>query len=301
MKLKKSVVAHASVYFFSGLSFVVLVLLLFQYYNLQRVSLELMELKEDYRVYTLAIKRLLDKESSTQGVMALANQKKKLNWVTSCVQEEKQFLTINRDQEYLLAGALLFAKKHNLVESVAQIFDVKEWEKKVRPQLKTKKAHKRKGPKFVGIPAGKGMLKPGKQTSKDFIFSWPLDQSKFWLSSLFGPRKLKGKGWKYHYGVDMAALKGTPVKAAATGIVLESYWHNGYGNCIIVAHNRKYKTRYAHLNTRKVRIGQKVKRGEIIGTVGDTGLVRKSGKDASHLHFEVYAFGRHVNPLSVLV
>ncbi len=112
---------------------------------------------------------------------------------------------------------------------------------------------------------------------------------------------MKGGGTKYHYGIDMAANKGTPVRAAATGIVLESYWNNGYGNCIIVAHNRKYKTRYAHLNTRRVKIGQKVKRGEVIGTVGDTGLVRKSGKDASHLHFEVYAFGRHINPLTVLV
>lgn len=98
----------------------------------------------------------------------------------------------------------------------------------------------------------------------------------------------------------MAANKGTPVKAAAAGIVLESYWNNGYGNCIIVAHNRKYKTRYAHLHKRKVRVGQKVMTGEVIGTVGDTGLIVKKGHDGSHLHFEVYAFGRHINPLSVL-
>jgi len=286
---------------FSALSGVVLIVLLVQYYNLQRITSELLELKEDYRVYTMAFKKLLDQEASAEDNLSLGNQKKKeLNWIVSGSQEEKQFLTVNRDQEYLLAGALFFAKEHELVERVAQIFDVSEWEKKVRPPLKMKKAYKKRGPQFVGIPAGKGMLKTGKRMPQDCAFSWPLDRSKFWLSSLFGPRKMKNKGWKYHYGVDMAALKGTPVKAAATGIVLESYWHNGYGNCIIVAHNRKYKTRYAHLNTRKVRVGQKVKKGEVIGTVGDTGLVRKSGRDASHLHFEVYAFGRHINPLSVL-
>ena len=112
---------------------------------------------------------------------------------------------------------------------------------------------------------------------------------------------MKNRKSRYHYGIDMAALKGTPIKAAASGIVIESALHPGYGNYVLIVHNKKYKTRYAHLHKRKVQVGQKVKAGQIIGTVGDTGLVRKSGKDASHLHFEVYVFGQHVNPLSLLV
>ena len=220
---------------------------------------------------------------------------------------EDHFFIINRDTDYLDNRALSFAKKHNLYEEVHKMIDVQEWEKAVMPKLKKqKKKVKRKRKKgqteFVGIPAGKGILKiDGKKGPKDFDFSWPVDRKKFWLSSLFGPRRLRNRGWKFHYGIDMAALKGTPVKAAATGIVLESFWNNGYGNCIIIAHNKKYKTRYAHLDKRLVKVGQKVKRGQVIGKVGDTGLVRKSGRDASHLHFEVYAFGKHVNPLSVLV
>lgn len=226
-------------------------------------------------------------------------KKKKINKINGVDEEAEEagFCTVTRDDEYLLTNALSLAREYELERQVALLFDEVEWEKRVRPKLPTKKKPKR----FVGIPAHIKKSVSAQQWPRDFIFSWPIDRSKFWLSSLFGPRKMKNSKPRFHPGIDMAAHKGTPVKAAAPGIILESYWNNGYGNCIIIAHNKKYKTRYAHLNTRKVKRGQKVKRGELIGTVGDTGLVRKSGKDASHLHFEVYAFERHINPLLVLI
>ena len=138
---------------------------------------------------------------------------------------------------------------------------------------------------------------------KDFLFSWPIRRDSYYISCRFGPRNMRGVGWKFHTGLDMAACKGTPVMAAAAGIVIASEWQNGYGNCIMIAHNKKYKTRYAHLNRRFVKVGQKVARGAVIGEVGDTGFVRsKRGRagDASHLHFEVLSFGKYINPLFML-
>jgi murein DD-endopeptidase MepM/ murein hydrolase activator NlpD len=293
-KLKPGHIYSAVFSFFIGLA---LVLFTLEYQKFKKLASELFDLKEEYRVYTVALKKTIDEKNVIdQSVM---NQKKKSEGLAESddTTEEKLFLAINRDDDYLLNNALSFAKEHNLEDAVARLLDLEEWERRVKPPFKKKQQAKR----FVASHSIKRFQKLASIGPKDFTFLWPVDRSKFWLSSLFGPRKIKNKGIKYHYGIDMAALKGTPVKAAAAGIVLESYWNNGYGNCIIIAHNRKYKTRYAHLDKRKVKVGQKVKRGQTIGTVGDTGLVRKSGKDASHLHFEVYAFGRHINPLSVLI
>ncbi len=129
-------------------------------------------------------------------------------------------------------------------------------------------------------------------------FAWPIERSKFWLSSLFGPRK-KPKG--FHNGIDMAALKRTPVKAAAAGVVDQVYEDPvGYGKTIVIKHDNTYKTRYAHLDSMLVKVGQSVQAGMLIGRVGDTGNVRKQGRDASHLHFEVYELGKRVNPLYFL-
>ena len=131
-------------------------------------------------------------------------------------------------------------------------------------------------------------------------FIWPVEQKKFWLSSLFGPRKKNNGAHGYHNGIDMAAMKGTPVKAAATGTVVEARYMSGYGKTIVLKHNKKYKTRYAHLNSFTVHVGQKIKQGMIIGSVGETGFIRKTGKDGSHLHFEVYENRKKVNPLHYL-
>ncbi|MBI2353164.1 M23 family metallopeptidase [Candidatus Dependentiae bacterium] len=134
----------------------------------------------------------------------------------------------------------------------------------------------------------------------DFNFSWPIELSKFWLSSLYGPRRLSNRKLAFHHGIDMAGVRGTLVKAAASGKVTNACFISGYGNCIDVMHDKHYKTRYAHLNTIKVRSGQEVVVGQIIGTVGSTGFVRKSGTDASHLHFEIHHNGHTVNPLRYL-
>jgi len=137
-------------------------------------------------------------------------------------------------------------------------------------------------------------------TQRDYQFSWPIDLQSFWLSSLFGPRRRPNGHIEFHHAIDMAAMKGTPVKAASSGKVIIAQTLPGYGNCIMIEHNKRYKTRYGHLHRIYVKNGQYVQEGEQIGTVGDTGLVRKSGRDASHLHFEIYQDGSRVNPLAFL-
>jgi murein DD-endopeptidase MepM/ murein hydrolase activator NlpD len=135
---------------------------------------------------------------------------------------------------------------------------------------------------------------------KDFELYYPLGEGTYWISSYFGNRKNQYNYVKMHTGLDMASLKGTPVKASQGGIVLDVSSHNGYGKNIVIFHNFRYKTRYAHLAKVFVKIGQNVKKGEIIGLVGDTGSVRKIGKDGSHLHFEVLDSGKPVDPLEYL-
>jgi murein DD-endopeptidase MepM/ murein hydrolase activator NlpD len=138
----------------------------------------------------------------------------------------------------------------------------------------------------------------GRTQVTDMAFMWPIGRGNFWLSSRFGPRRKPGGAWGFHHGLDMAAVKGTPVKASADGVVIEACYLPGYGKTVLVAHGRKYRTRYDHLNAINVCVGQKVMQGCVVGRVGNTGEVRSShGRDGTHLHFEVRALGKRVNPI----
>ncbi|MDO8425655.1 MAG: M23 family metallopeptidase [bacterium] len=117
--------------------------------------------------------------------------------------------------------------------------------------------------------------------------SWPIE-TRGEISSVFGD----SRPGRRHQGVDIAIRSGTPVLAAADGVVVASGWNGGYGSTILVAHRNGYRTRYAHLSTRFVRIGDRVARGAAIGTIGSTGT-----SSGPHLHYEVLRHGRPVNPL----
>ncbi len=98
---------------------------------------------------------------------------------------------------------------------------------------------------------------------------------------------------KFHSGVDFSAPQGTPIYASGSGkVVKTSKSPRGYGNTITIEHGFGYQTFYAHIKDIKVKRGETIKRGQIIGTVGNTGK-----STAPHLHYEVRKNGRTVNPI----
>ncbi|EAQ64760.1 Peptidase M23B [Marinomonas sp. MED121] len=118
------------------------------------------------------------------------------------------------------------------------------------------------------------------------------------ISSKFNPNRLHPifKTTRPHRGVDYAASKGTPVKASGDGKVIFKGRQNGYGNVVILDHGRGYTTLYAHLNgfSRKIKRGGRVKQGQTIAFVGQTGYAT-----GPHLHYEFRINGTHKNPVTV--
>jgi murein DD-endopeptidase MepM/ murein hydrolase activator NlpD len=105
----------------------------------------------------------------------------------------------------------------------------------------------------------------------------------YFLGAEYGFRKHPILGYlRKHNGIDITADRGTEVIATANGIVSRADYAGGYGNCVRIEHSKKFETRYAHLQGFNVRAGEKVKRGDVIGFVGATGL-----STSPHLHYEV--------------
>ncbi len=122
----------------------------------------------------------------------------------------------------------------------------------------------------------------------------PIDGAR--LTSGFGNRKHPIQGYtKMHKGVDFAAPKGTPIMAAGDGVIERCNRYGGYGNYICIRHNGSTKTAYAHMSRfAKVSAGSRVRQGQIIGYVGNTGSAT-----GHHLHFEIIQNGKHINPQKV--
>ncbi|HRU62816.1 MAG TPA: M23 family metallopeptidase [Paludibacteraceae bacterium] len=113
-------------------------------------------------------------------------------------------------------------------------------------------------------------------------------------------RMASGFGWRidpiyhtqrFHEGMDFVAPTGTEIFATGDGTISRAGWEQGYGNCVKISHGFGYETLYAHMSKIKVRIGQRVKRGDVIGLVGNTGK-----STAPHLHYEVHYKGQIMNP-----
>ncbi|MDE3076260.1 MAG: M23 family metallopeptidase, partial [Chloroflexota bacterium] len=132
--------------------------------------------------------------------------------------------------------------------------------------------------------------------------AWPLQGP---LTQGFGPSPywfeppITYHGVRYrhfHTGIDIAARYGSPIRAAADGMVITvAYGPWGYGNYVIVAHNPSVATLYAHLSRVAIGQGTVVKQGQVIGFEGSTG-----NSTGPHLHFEVRLNGDFVNPLGYL-
>jgi murein DD-endopeptidase MepM/ murein hydrolase activator NlpD len=95
-----------------------------------------------------------------------------------------------------------------------------------------------------------------------------------------------------HAGTDFAAPHGTPIYATADGVITHAGWLSGYGLLVKIQHEFGIETRYAHQSKLRVKVGQRVSRGQRIGDMGNTG--RSTG---THLHYEVRVGGKAVNPM----
>ena len=122
----------------------------------------------------------------------------------------------------------------------------------------------------------------------------PLDFTR--VSSSFNPNRLHPiyKTKRPHRGTDYAAPRGTPVYAAGDGRIVEAGYTRSNGNYVFIQHGEGFKTHYLHLNKKRVKRGERVTQGQVIGTVGSTGAAT-----GPHLHYEFLVNGVHRNPRTV--
>ncbi|GAA6621283.1 peptidoglycan DD-metalloendopeptidase family protein [Scytonema sp. NUACC26] len=160
---------------------------------------------------------------------------------------------------------------------------------KIRPDALFEANGCQKNPRVVFVPS--------KRSPDSVITDTPnsnLTPSKLLGYPLPEPAKvLVSYGWQtsptngdvfFHSGIDLSAEKGTPVQAIGDGTVAFAKEQGTYGNLVIINHSGGLQSRYAHLDSIKVSVGQSVKKGDLVGTVGTTG---KPTLNQSHLHFEV--------------
>ncbi len=123
--------------------------------------------------------------------------------------------------------------------------------------------------------------------------AWPV---RGWITSPFGNRTSPFSGiLKFHEGLDIAAQTGTPVMAPADGVVVKAGFSTGYGNMVEISHGYGIKTIFGHNSRLNVKAGQRIKRGDVISYVGDSG-----SSTGPHLHYEVRLNGLPVNPIKYM-
>ncbi len=138
----------------------------------------------------------------------------------------------------------------------------------------------------------KMMMVDGQVKRESTISGRPI--AKGWMSSPYGLRRDPFRGSRaWHKGIDFAGREGSPVIAVAAGIVTRSGPLRGYGELVEIDHGDAFVTRYGHNKENLVKVGDLVKKDQIIAHMGSTG--RSTGP---HVHFEVYKNGRHVDPAS---
>ena len=142
----------------------------------------------------------------------------------------------------------------------------------------------------TAAPAAPRSLRPPQAlrgSRREMAYLWP---ARGVVTSRFGTR------WRRHHtGVDIAAPRGTPIHAARDGRVVRVGWYGGYGLMVVLDHGDGMETWYGHASAVLVRVGQEVRRGQVIARVGCTGACT-----GPHVHFEVRVRGEPVNPLRYL-
>jgi murein DD-endopeptidase MepM/ murein hydrolase activator NlpD len=127
----------------------------------------------------------------------------------------------------------------------------------------------------------------------NYVMAWPVQGR---LTSYYGYRRNPISGGRsFHDGLDIAAITGTPIRAAMAGQVISVGYDNVYGNFVLINHSGGYRTLYGHMDSFCTRGGTYVTTDDVIGYVGSTGQ-----STGAHLHFTVYKNGSSINPRTVL-
>jgi murein DD-endopeptidase MepM/ murein hydrolase activator NlpD len=199
-------------------------------------------------------------------------------------------------------GVLIFIYDFDQMERIRSMYGVKDEDILVQktPFLYSLYRRFTDSPDPIGVfirnarPKSTMMTEPlAKQFAIREMFRSPLGGR---YTSFFGRRldPIVHTG-QFHAGVDIESSTGTPVGAAAGGVVSSAGWMGGYGKAVVVEHENGYRTLYGHLSRIAVRPGQRVKAGQFVGRVGSTGW-----STGPHLHFTIWHNERCINPMKVL-
>ncbi|QEN06659.1 M23 family metallopeptidase [Oceanispirochaeta crateris] len=140
------------------------------------------------------------------------------------------------------------------------------------------------------------ILNSQKSLLSDIPTMWPLKGVQGYVTAVFGPSIHPFSGqWYLHKGIDLAYGYGVPIISTANGKVLEVDSDEGYGNYVVIRHKYGFYTKYAHLQRVYVRPGQDLSQGDVLGTMGNTGL-----STGPHLHYEVRIGSQVVDPVKYI-
>jgi murein DD-endopeptidase MepM/ murein hydrolase activator NlpD len=196
-----------------------------------------------------------------------------LQTLKSAGDEFKQLFSLDSRDEVLAAAADMdFAGSLDLPDLIAELQKARREVDEIRNYVREQKDV------YVSTPKG-----------------YPV--SDYRITSTYGRREdpVDG-GMKFHSGVDLACSQGTPIIATADGIVSHSGWTTDSGYVVVLEHGLGFSTIYAHNKSNAVKVGQQVRRGDVVGHVGSTG--RATGP---HVHYEVLKNGKNTNPAPYLV
>lgn len=235
-------------------------------------------------------KQLLEEQKRDRDIIAKTKQAIERSLATlhnyqEEAKKQRQLLAQQQEEQRLALASL--KREHEELEEINEREAEKEREMAAKLAAKVEAERRLQAPQ----PAtGSGKAASGSSfRDSGGTLAWPAHGR---FSSGFGPRN-----GRMHNGIDIAAPIGTPIYAAADGVVTSAGPSRGYGNKITIAHGGGLTTLYAHMFSDGIFVspGQTVKRGQKIGAIGNAG--RSTGP---HLHFEVLVNGRPVNPMGYL-
>jgi murein DD-endopeptidase MepM/ murein hydrolase activator NlpD len=204
---------------------------------------------------------------------------------------QQKLETFKKNQEALLEERVSeFEQRSKVIETVIN-------ELGVRVKRNEKSAADHSGGPFISIDDYSERLITDADSYLSLIKKMPLGFPIYTeISSPYGRRSDPlNKHRAFHEGIDFKGNTGDQVRATGDAVVKKAAYVSGYGNCLVLLHGNGYETMYAHLSKQLVTRGDQVKRGQVIGLVGNTG--RSTG---SHLHYEVRRWGKAINPLKYM-